>query len=452
MVDYIEKIQFQGQTLPIGGFQFNGPWVRKVAILVNNVGINKDAIITVNLDTYLPNDNYDYEVYFMLVATTGAVSGNSLEIQAHAGSNISSSPVIRALYAITRQAANEHSTKSAYLPVKHTDRAITFQNKGNANATNFSVYLKGYRRMGLNQINNQTISNIKYQNQDLVVGGQNFDCGWTNTSVQLIASGTSVANGAHIDCSLSGILPADGHDYMVLLCGWGDTGAASGNSIRMKVVNGSYSNVDTTASDFYMFGGVTRTASNRAYGGCVLVPIRANDRVVSLTNTGNATGNIALHLRGYKKLGLNPSNYIEQIALGSNNFHFAGTQFDGPWVNHNATIANYSSLVYNQTYEVDLSNILPDDDFDYEVLLDGYIWTTTTVGQGAECYIRTGYTGNVMFVRCRTRASSQCDMGSIIMPVPKNNRTIYLLNSIGQNSGSFMLYIRGYRRLGSNRL
>ena len=453
MVDYIEKIQFQGQTLPIGGKAVNGAWVQKVVALVSNANLPANTNLTYSLDNYLPNDGCDYELYFMVAANTGTAVNNSFDLQCYAGSG--TYPVVQMLYTVTRVAnTNEHSTKSGILPIFSTDRNITFRNTAN-NATGFYCYLKGYRRIGKNDMTGDYISNIPYQNNNLLIGGENFDSKWSIANTQ-ICSNISVAANGYQQFSLSDVIPNDGHDYLLLLCGWGDTSATNGQSARVKILNGSYANYNQgskTVTDFYVWGNINRTAAPKSLGGCVIVPIRANDRNICVNNTGNGTATATMHLRGYRKLGLNNDNNpsIDTIKLSNKELHIAGPQFDGgKWVPTNVTVATWNSLVSGTTYSSDLSAHIPNDGYDYEILLDGYIWSTATDGQGAECYVRTSLVNNIMMLRCRARSSSKADRGTIILPLPSNNKVLYFLNSIGQTTASGALVLRGYRRLGTN--
>ena len=183
------------------------------------------------------------------------------------------------------------------------------------------------------------------------------------------------------------------------------------------------------------------------------ISIKANDRNICVNNTGNGVATATMHLRGYRKLGLNNDNNpsIDTIKLSNKELHIAGPQFDGgKWVPTNVTVATWNSLVSGTTYSSDLSAHIPNDGYDYEILLDGYIWSTATDGQGAECYVRTSLVNNIMMLRCRARSSSKADRGTIILPLPSNNKVLYFLNSIGQTTASGALVLRGYRRLGTN--
>lgn len=133
------------------------------------------------------------------------------------------------------------------------------------------------------------------------------------------------------------------------------------------------------------------------------------------------------------------------------NLNSAGTKvIDGQWVNLNrTTIANEVS----PTGTTDLSYVLsdvPDDGYEYEVLISGIAQTTATSGSACHIYIYSDKISGGLCL-CRTIARSAAVVyggGNAILPLT-TSRKIYLFRSSGY-TGSITLYLHGYRRIGTN--
>ena len=190
-----------------------------------------------------------------------------------------------------------------------------------------------------------------------------------------------------------------------------------------------------------------------AYGASCIALIDGTTRTVTLNNTGGASTSCTCHLRGYRKLGKNndAKQYLSNIGVKNETIEFGGKNFDGQWVKKQLNAYEWTSLVSGTSYAIDISSYLPNDGHAYEIM--AYVWTntSTTSGQGAEVYLATDLTNNMMFCRTNTRASSSVTtsgVGRIV--ISGKSRTLNVLNGIGQNSGSGRVWLYGYRRLGTN--
>lgn len=125
----------------------DGQWVKKSATLATNVTWKQNtAAKTYSLSSYLPNDDYNYEVLFSGVAITGATSGNFVTIQ------LSTTFVddVSVCEARTRTASTMESQGNAILPIG-SNRAVTQYSSSSANANGtYSLYVRAYRRIGKN--------------------------------------------------------------------------------------------------------------------------------------------------------------------------------------------------------------------------------------------------------------------------------------------------------------
>ena len=621
MTNYVSNIETSDGNRAIGGKAFDGQFIQTGVTLANNLSMAASATKTISLADYIPNDGYDYEMTYMIVANTGTTSGNTANIEIYSGNSTSGFKNVP-IYCNTRSSSTENNTRTSYLPISHSNRNIYVKNAGQA-ITGLYIYAKGYRRIGTNGNNDNPTSNIclkseapipnaivwgnptitggvvsnfsannyldvlngkqdnnaeyvvkfttgsatstevqsimtaetfftlemianswdvytynwetsesitlftttanttywvkivindktktyyyttdgttytqvanftdnnmdgtlvfplrfgnhsnsqflakriflgsidlneTYINVDgerfwngmdykkyCQIGGDNFDGQWDSSAATLLSS-VSVAASGNKDVSIVSYLNDTSHDYEILVTGWGSTGSTSGNSCRIKVMNGT-----TGGTDFYLFGGITRTASARNFGGLVMVPIYTGSQVVRIQNTGSAASTVTLYVRGKRRIGLNNDNnsYLQKI----NSCWAGGNNFDGQWVQTDTTLASYSSLAATTSYNVNLSSYLPNDGEAYEILLRTSMNTSATNGQYSEVYVN-GAGQLLMTVRQNTRtASNHGDSCTVIVPISRGNRTLVIRNGSSNASGSVSIYGYGYRRLGTN--
>lgn len=123
------------------------------------------------------------------------------------------------------------------------------------------------------------------------------------------------------------------------------------------------------------------------------------------------------------------------------------TVLDGQWVAVNRQIASDVSVNGSTDLTYTLSDV-PNDGNKYEVLLTGQVYTSNTSGNQARIQVSSDIVSTVYICAAVTRASqSAIAFGSAVIPV--GNRQITVARDTGWN-GAFNLYIRGYRRIGSN--
>lgn len=149
---YISDIESNGISQKIGGDNFDGPWVVKYLTIFDNKSIAASNRTTYSLSSYLPNDNYDYEVLFWGEAQTGSTSGNQVDITLSSGkTNAYSTFTARIGRVVTRTASTERTAGSCILPIFANDRNVGWYN-GDSNGTATGCYFRalGYRRLGKN--------------------------------------------------------------------------------------------------------------------------------------------------------------------------------------------------------------------------------------------------------------------------------------------------------------
>lgn len=127
----------------------------------------------------------------------------------------------------------------------------------------------------------------------------------------------------------------------------------------------------------------------------------------------------------------------------------SSTNFDGQWVNVGATIMDKVNLHGTTALTYTLS--LPNDGYNYEVLLSGSIVTGTTSGNALILQVYSSLVGNTFMCwttnRGTTGASARSG-GNVIIPV-SSNHNIYVTRA-NDYTGTASLYMRAYRRIGTN--
>ena len=134
---------------------------------------------------------------------------------------------------------------------------------------------------------------------------------------------------------------------------------------------------------------------------------------------------------------------------------------DGGWV---PSVFSYSSgsekpLNGNTSYVLDLNEIkyLPDNIYDYEILISAHLWTLTTAGNNANLCVSGGSDLNddniriyLLAARTRVKGYHACQSTSCILPLMNGQRKICFRNTTGTANYSWSFDLEGYRRIGTN--
>ena len=119
-------------------------------------------------------------------------------------------------------------------------------------------------------------------------------------------------------------------------------------------------------------------------------------------------------------------------------------QVDGQWVNKPIVLSSATAI---NTYTLDLSNYLPNDGYNYEVLFTGSIDNTG----GSVCGVSIGTDIASLMAICRikgTGSGTYAGDWNIILPVGQKRTVTYSLEAAVASSAR--LYAKLYRRLGTN--
>lgn len=120
---------------------------------------------------------------------------------------------------------------------------------------------------------------------------------------------------------------------------------------------------------------------------------------------------------------------------------------EGQWVNNNLLLTDYTNIPTTD-YTYDLSNYLPNDDYNYEILLYGIVNASKTANAYIHLMVNTDIiTGDVSVasIRCVNASYSQGASSSIIIPVG-TARTLVVKGRPSDN-GTYKITIAGYKRL-----
>ena len=122
---------------------------------------------------------------------------------------------------------------------------------------------------------------------------------------------------------------------------------------------------------------------------------------------------------------------------------------DGQWVSKVSRLANNTNAPTSTNITYDLSSYLPNDGYIYEVWVTGSVTTGSTSGNYAGIDLQSDISGDMYLCYARTRASGTViSAGTLIIPVG-NGRTLTVLAS-SSFVGTFNLWVKGYRRIGTN--
>ena len=124
----------------------DGQWVSSQTTVAQSVSIAASTEVEYDISSYLPNDNYNYEVLFSLSVSTGSTSGDGLEVGVCSDKVYST---IRAITVITRTSATNNGACAYTIPVG-TGRKLIIRNFASYSGTIRFFRVHAYRRIGTN--------------------------------------------------------------------------------------------------------------------------------------------------------------------------------------------------------------------------------------------------------------------------------------------------------------
>ena len=476
MTEYISNITIPNNNKIIGGNTFDGQWVwQTINILASGTSLTANASKTIDLSSILPDANYDYEIVLEGLVSTGSTSGNQARLQATASGGYR-----RELgYCVTRASSTQMAGNIATIVIKANNHTLELKNTAGATGT-FGCWIKGYRRIGTNGTENDYISNISIHNStkvpNVLIEGNptntngiisNFSednyldvlNGKKDDNAEYVIKFTTVsvtkATVQTIYCAeYFFTLEIKANTWDVITYNW-ETGAdttlftASANttywvkiSVNGKTKTFSYStdgenytqvanftDNDMDATDSYLLRIGNHSANALLYQRAFLGSVDLNETYININGERFWDG----------------MDYIKRLAVG-------GTQFDGQWQS-GATLQTGISLASNANKSIDISSYIPNDGYSYAAIFK--VQGNTGTASGNNIQLRLGhFTTNNSNPRCAaivTRTSNYMSIaGLAYILIPNNTRTIYLSNTGNATGTDLRVYLRGFKRLGSN--
>lgn len=301
------------------------------------------------------------------------------------------------------------------------------------------------------------IEKININNSSIPIGGNNFDGQWVAKYLRILTDGSFTA-GANWTQSLSSYLPNDGCQYELMIEAWGEKPAQSKGDTSsgpfMRVGNGT-SNANAVVEHYLFTIPRNDTVTTRFGGGSTIIPISGSNRNIYFLNSGQIAINaVGINLLGYRRIGNNvPSgtNQISNISANSSTVTIGGNNFNGQWVRKWSTIYDATSMAAKATVALDLSSYLPNDNYNYEVLLDAYARSGEVNGNTVNISIG-GITSDAVIASTETHSgnnNTKNNIGNLRMPVG-TNRKLNVTNYGNAASGTTNIRLMAYRRIGTN--
>lgn len=141
-----------------------------------------------------------------------------------------------------------------------------------------------------------------------------------------------------------------------------------------------------------------------------------------------------------------PSNNSEYWAI-----FYDPTLMDGQWRPLNVTAIDGQTYPTTIDIDISLNSILPNDGYNYELLVSA---TGGTANQGeiTRVFIKSSIITNpigLCEIKSPTNATMYC-YGSAAIPIGTDRKLTVVRYTATTNVGTYYLYFRGYRRLGTN--
>lgn len=142
-------------------------------------------------------------------------------------------------------------------------------------------------------------------------------------------------------------------------------------------------------------------------------------------------------------------NYIKSYSAKHTVNLATKDEIDGQWVKKQVVLIEQNATTSEMFF--DLSSYLPNDGYDYNVLVEAVCYTGTTSGNYMTVYISSDVTNGIGICRARTRTAAALEaLGSALIPVSKGR--FFTLNGSTNSAfkGSRTIVLHGYRRIGTN--
>ena len=475
--------------LPIGGDIADGKFIGSNSTIYSGKP-SYSFYKTINISNYLPNDNYDYEVIFNSHLYTGATSGNYVDARIASGtknsSNFSNATSLTGGRINTRTASVRETACSGILPIHASDRNISLFYSGSgtipsSNSNNIALTLNGYRRIGKNTIENNTskVASI---------------CVSSNSKIPctLVYGTPNISNGVVSNFSGSNYLDIpngkyNNAEYVIKFTTPSSTTTASQAIFHSEYFLALQVTADSYVINCYNWADKTTISLFTATANTTYwVKILVNGQIktfsystdgTNYTQVANFTDTTMDASLDYKlRLGmssLRDSNYTFHGSIDLNECYInvngervwegmdykkylpiGGKIFEGQWVNTNfVRIASYTYTA-GTTYSYNLKSLglIPNDNYQYEVIVSGWCATGTTSGNWCGVILSsTSLISNMTMNYANTRTANKTDSWKVsVIPLSADGILRVYNNATSGVKAATELYLCGYRRIGLN--
>lgn len=255
----------------------------------------------------------------------------------------------------------------------------------------------------------------------------------TTTADNTLSNVSSIDSNSAVQTALDGKVSKSG-DTMT-----GHLAISEDAIAKIELTNTSFDPTSTTAP-----------ASN-VYAGAIDI-FGSDNYHVGYFRTRHSSANYFQSQMGVRR-SINNTDYEANIIVtvnpdGTSSCTFPNTTcVDGQWVKYSANVASSVSLI--GTTDLTYTLGVPNDGYNYEALLYCELDSGSTSGNYAKMNIYSDVISEVTLCRVRTRTNSPMNSsGTAIIPLT-TSRKIYVQRASNWN-GTFSLYIRAYRRIGTN--
>ena len=393
----IETINNKGTTYTIGGDNYYGQWILPIKsdyIFTGTFGGNVSK--TYDISSWLPDDNYDYDIQISGYVRTGSTSGNGASVDI-----ITDNGNLKIARENTRSSSNHTGAGGGILRIPADNRIITVKN--------YNTHTTGA-------------------------------CGASISMIRRVGKQAELTNG-YID----------------------SVSITTTTTIRYY----AWTNNENSPETVY-----TRTASTTLETD---VYYKEDDEFEVLNKIGNYYINISSIISSTLKINVIASesttyNYTRDTSkdetiteLSTQTTSFGGSNFDGSftWLadESQVEIGGLNFTMAANSYNTYSLPFLPNDGYDYELIVSGSFTTGSSSGNVVSANIFGGTVNstnapNAGFRLCRqvtrTNSAETC-AGSGIVVIPANDRNITVWNPDGNaKSGGCLFNANAYRRIGKN--
>lgn len=290
------------------------------------------------------------------------------------------------------------------------------------------------------------IEKIQYAGQEpQYIESECFGGRWVWKYQTIASTDVGMTPNCWLKYSLNDYLPKDEYDYEVMVDLYTHTSNAAGQTQYTWVRSGedNWMSCRLTAQ-------IARVATRMTAAGCAIIPIRHSSRVIGLHNENGATtgSNYYFRIYGYRRLGNNSWNdnsKISGIHFDNVNINFGGTILPGKWTTKSYTLLDTYNIASKSTLDVSLSNMLPNDNFDYDCIIDGT--ATCDTANWLQLDVKVGNSWMYLAAMVPENSKTKCNYFNFQLPINANDRKI-TLRSNGASVCTTNLRFRGYRRIG----